>query len=372
MIPFVSVIVVSYNSRAHLPGCLDSLARQTWPRHRFEVIVVDNASTDGSAALARSLAPWARVVPAGGNLGFAGGNAIGLEQAHGSVIALLNADAVASPEWLQVSVTALMAADDRVAGIAAKLVFHDRPEILNSTGLVLYQDGRGGDRGFREPDRGQFDQADEVFGPCGAAAVYRRDALDEVGFLDRRLFMYYEDLDLAWRLRRRGWRFRYEPRAVVRHVHCGSSGEGSPFFCEHVERSRLRATLVNADMGPVLWTALGLPLRIARSVWRLARRQTTPAHVRAMLRAGWGGLLELPWALHDRYRERRAARVPERALTGWMLSRPRKGTETCASSSMDWPPSSLAPASAATSPTCSTPWIASGGAIPSPASRPAA
>ncbi|HEY8506471.1 MAG TPA: glycosyltransferase family 2 protein, partial [Gemmataceae bacterium] len=243
----VTVIVVNYNGRAYLDACLASLRAQSLPAHRFEVVVVDNGSRDGSAEWLRRAWPGVTVVEAGANLGFAGGNNAGMDRAHGRLFALLNNDAVADPFWLE---EMLRAAGVRTAGVAAKLVFLAEPGVIDSAGLRLLRDGRGKDVGFREPDRGQFERPREVFGGCGAGVLLRADALDDGGRLDERLFMYYEDLDLAWRCRLGGGRFAYAPRAVVRHVHCGSSGAGSPFVRFHVERNRALAGARNGD--PVL------------------------------------------------------------------------------------------------------------------------
>src|SRR5205814_8694645 len=96
------------------------------------------------------------------------------------------------------------------------------------------------------------DEPAEVFGACGASVLLRRAMLDDVGFFDERLFMYCEDLDLAWRARSRGWRFRYTPRSVVYHVHCGSSGEWSPFPLYYAERNPVFVNLKNAPLGLAL------------------------------------------------------------------------------------------------------------------------
>jgi len=109
--------------------------------------------------------------------------------------------------------------------------------------------------------------------------------LEDVGGFDERLFMYYEDLDLAWRARRRGWRFVYEPRAVVHHAHCASSGEWSPFFCFHVERNRALVNWKNNSPIVALLVTLGLPLRVARSWWRVLLGKQTTAHGWAYCRA---------------------------------------------------------------------------------------
>src|SRR5436309_3434996 len=168
--PLASVIVVNFNGRHHLAECLRALAHQTLPAHQFEVILVDNGSTDGSIEFVRRRFPRVRVVPLPENLGFAAGNNRGLAHATGRFIALLNNDTAADPRWLGAMLEALT--DDPAAGgVACKIRFHHDPATLNSAGLMLYRDGRGGDRGFRQADAGQFDRPDEVFGACGAAML---------------------------------------------------------------------------------------------------------------------------------------------------------------------------------------------------------
>lgn len=314
----MSVLIVNYNGRRHLDACLGALAAQELPRHRFEVIVVDNASADGSVEHLRRHHPWARTVALSRNLGFTGGNRAALDIARGNLIALLNNDTVAHSGWLSASVRAL-GDDPKVGGVAAKLLLHREPGVLNSAGLFLLRDGRGFDRGFREPDRGQYERPEEVFGACGAAMLLRRELLADVGFFDPRYFMYYEDLDLAWRARLRGWKFVYEPRAVVEHVHCATAGEASPLFCFHVERNRVLTGLKNAPPALAAWGLAGLALRVVRMVWRVTarrgRQRWSLAHGRSVVGAFASCLALLPAGLIDRYRIRVARRqVPDSAL----------------------------------------------------------
>jgi GT2 family glycosyltransferase len=113
-------------------------------------------------------------------------------------------------------------------------------DIVNNAGSCLFQDGSAGDRGFLERDLGQFDEPDEVFAWCGGAVLLRADYLADVGTFDERFFLYYEDTDLSWRGRRKGWRYQYVPDSVVRHEHAASSGGAeSPFFRFNVDRNRL-------------------------------------------------------------------------------------------------------------------------------------
>jgi len=305
--PLASVIVVNYNGRHHLAECLHALANQTLPAGEFEVILVDNGSTDGSVEFVRREFPRVRIVPLNRNVGFAAGNNVGYSHARGRFIALLNNDTAADPRWLAAMLRA-MDGHPEAGGIACKIRFHHDPATLNSTGLMLYRDGRGGDRGFRQIDVGQFEQVEEVFGACGAAMLLRRELIDGVGLFDERLFMYYEDLDLAWRARLRGWRFLYAPDAVVRHVHCGSSGEWSPFFRFHVERNRVLVNVKNAPLFLALAVLIGFFARAGRGWWYVLRGRFRAADGWAYVKAAVSLLTLLPYAVAERYRVRTAHR----------------------------------------------------------------
>lgn len=128
-------------------------------------------------------------------------------------------------------------------------------DIVNNAGSCLFQDGSAGDRGFLERDLGQYAEADEVFAWCGGAVLLRAAYLVDVGTFDERYFLYYEDTDLSWRGRRRGWRYQYVPGSVVRHEHAASSGAGSEFFRFHVDRNRF-ITLAKHAPGPMLLNTL--------------------------------------------------------------------------------------------------------------------
>jgi len=194
-------------------------------------------------------------------------------------------------------------------------------DVINNVGSNLYRAGFGGDRGFLEPDRGQYEDPAEVFAWCGGAVLLRQEYLDSVGVFDERLFLYYEDTDLSWRGRLQGWRYVYEPRALVRHRHAQSSGVGSPVFRFHTERNRL---LVLAKCAParLAWRAgLGEVKRTALAnlrglVWRplTLRMPDRPeaAHRRRVL----GSYLSLlPGVLRDRWMMDR--RVTRRSLMAW-------------------------------------------------------
>jgi N-acetylglucosaminyl-diphospho-decaprenol L-rhamnosyltransferase len=188
--------------------------------------------------------------------------------------------------------------------------------------LSLSWNGYGEDRGFRNPDKGQFDEPAEVFGGCGAGVLLRRAMLEDVGLFDESLFMYYEDLDLAWRARLRGWRFVYEPMAEVRHVHCGSSIERSPFFCFHDERNRVLVNVKNNAPASALYTLFGFFAHAART-WRdVIGGRLSIAHGRAYFRATLSLAHLLPHAIAERYRIRHVRRrAPDAAIRDFI--RPR-------------------------------------------------
>ncbi len=200
-----------------LDSCLGSLRRQKYPK--TEVLVVDDASTDESVALVRSRYPDVRLITLAQNCGFAAAANVGMSLAAGEIIALLNNDAEADPEWLLELVKALE--EDPLAGIAtSKVLLYDRRDIIHSAGDLLRRDGLPGNRGVWERDYGQYDEPGYVFGGCGAAVAYRREMLEDIGLFDERFGSYLEDVDLAWRARLAGWRCLYVPAALVRHAPC--------------------------------------------------------------------------------------------------------------------------------------------------------
>lgn len=258
----VSVLVVNYNGAKYLPDCLTALERQSVPRQRFEVIVVDNHSADVSVNVILTQFPWVKLIPLDYNSGFADGNNIAARHALGSTLILLNNDTIPDPFWLEELLR--VAAEHPNAAVASKLVFAHDPTTINSAGLFLLRDGRGADRGFREPDQGQYEREEPVFAGCGAAILLPKPP-DGEPLLDARYFVYYEDLDAGWRRRLAGLPCVYAPRSLVRHVHGGAAGDQSPLFWFSVERNRALTALRNADAFLALWCGIGLFAKVAQA-----------------------------------------------------------------------------------------------------------
>jgi hypothetical protein len=217
----ISVIVLNYNGKGFLNSCLSSLASQTYSD--FEVIVVDNGSRDGSPEYIEENYPWVRLAKNDENLGFAGGTNVGIRAAKGEFIITLNNDSRADSRFIEELIKPM--ADPEVGVCAAKMLFPDGR--INSAGICISRSGAAWDRGMFEPDRGQYEFVEEVFGACAGAALYRREMLDEIGLFDEDFFLYLEDVDLAFRARLAGWKCLYVPGARVIHHHGGTAGVGS-------------------------------------------------------------------------------------------------------------------------------------------------
>ena len=235
----VSVIVVNWNRRELLRACLASLAAQTYAP--LEVVLVDNGSTDGSAEMAEAefggrLALTVFRSPV--NLGFCAGNNRGIERARGELIALLNNDAEAGPEWAA-ELAAVFEGRPEVGMAASKILVHEDPKRIDKVGHLIYLDGQNRGRGTGQIDRGQFDRAEEVLWPDGCAAMYRRAMLDEIGLFDEDFFAYADDAELGLRARIAGWRCMYVPGAVVRHHRGSSLGLLSSRRLQLIERNRI-------------------------------------------------------------------------------------------------------------------------------------
>ncbi|MCP4211331.1 MAG: glycosyltransferase family 2 protein [Halieaceae bacterium] len=217
-----AVIIPNWNGKQYLRVCLDSLRRQTHPD--FAVIVVDNGSADGSLEMLRAHYPEVAVLELDDNYGFVIASNRGAEIADADVLVMLNNDTEAEPRWLEALCRSL--AEHPEAGSAAsKMLLFDRRDTLHSAGDTIGAGFMPQNRGVWEVDEGQYDEEIDIFGPCGGAAAYRKEAWEQVGGFDERLFMYLEDVDIAWRLQEAGWRSVFAAEARVYH-HLSATGGG--------------------------------------------------------------------------------------------------------------------------------------------------
>jgi len=242
------------------------------------VLVVDNASSDDTATVLAERYPSVRVLTSPHNAGFAGGVALALEHVTTPAVVLLNNDAAVRPGWLAALLTEF--GEPAVAAVTSRLVLPDGR--LNSAGGTLTRNGYGHDIGFGEHDGPAFDTPTEVAYGCGAALALRLSAVREVGGVDPRFFLYYEDVDLSWRLRLAGHRIVYAPRAVVVHEHSASVGEFSLLHTYQTERNRLATLVICATAGLAVRMVLRFPLTtvsVARHDSRAKAWQRVRAYV---------------------------------------------------------------------------------------------
>ena len=267
------MVVVTYRGAHLLPECLDSLDRQTVPH---ELLVVDNASTDGSAALLRRRLRPGQVLTLPTNTGFAGGVAAALPQVRTRYLALLNDDAAADPDWLELLLGA--ARDDPGAAAWTSLMESAaQPGSVNNLGAGVDRQWYGVDVDAGRDISTLGPQIRDVFGFCGGAALLRTAAVRAVGGFPAAFFLYYEDLDTSWRLRLAGWAIRAVPRSRVVHRHAATSDPTSELFHLHNERNRLWTLARNAP-GAVYASALArFVLTTASLAARRVLRRPVPA-----------------------------------------------------------------------------------------------
>jgi GT2 family glycosyltransferase/glycosyltransferase involved in cell wall biosynthesis len=265
----VSVVVVNYKGADDTITCLQGLADVDWPAERLELVVVDNASGDGSVERIRAAVPHAVVVASRENTGFAGGCNLGVEHATGQYVAFLNNDARPDRAWVREAVQVLDR-DRGVGAVACKVLDWEGTHVDYVDGSMTWY-GMGYKREVTRPDTGEWDVPKDVLFGTGAAMFVRAELFRSVGGFDERFFMFFEDVDLGWRLNLLGHRVRYVPTSVAFHKHHASMtsiGQWREFFLH--ERNALMSVYKNyeqATLDAVLPAAMALAVRrgIARA-----------------------------------------------------------------------------------------------------------
>lgn len=298
-----SVVIPNWNGLRFLKTCLDALERQTYPH--VEIIIADNASTDGSQAFIREHYPQVHLVELPTNRGFTGACNAGINAATGEFISLLNNDTEVDSRWVETVVDAF-ARHPEVGSVASKMMLFEKRDHIHTAGDFFTLDGRAGNRGVWQKDEGQYDKEEYVFSACGGSSAYRRTMLDEIGILDDDFFFSGEDVDLGWRAQLAGWRCLYTPLAIVYH-HLSATG-GGVTASYHDGRNLIYILVKNYPSE--LWRKHGGKIlraqgKLAFEALRAWRGEAARARLRGML----AGIWNLPKMLHKRgeiQRERRA------------------------------------------------------------------
>jgi GT2 family glycosyltransferase len=307
--PAVSIVIPHWNGRHHLDDCLSSLRRQSFSD--FEIILVDNGSTDGSQATVRRCYPEVRLIELEENRGFTGACNAGYAVSQGEIVVLLNNDTEAEEGWLA-AVTQAFNNHPHVGMVASKMLLFDRRDHLHTAGDFYRLDGIPGNRGVWQPDVGQYEQAEVVFSACGGAAAYRRTMLEEIGFLDDDFYFSCEDVDMGWRANLAGWQVLYVPTAVVYHKLKATGGSVTGSYYD------------GRNFLYLIWK--NYPLSLLRRYWRhvlRAQLDITWAAVRAWrgeaARARLRGQLAGLWGIFKMWPKRRQVqalrRVDDESLT---------------------------------------------------------
>lgn len=300
--PRLSIAIPTWNGKHHLELCLPSLRKQTF--RDFEVIIIDNGSTDGTVEWLRAEYPDMRVIALPRNIGVTAAFNIGVRECRGEYLVLLNNDTEAEPNWLEELVR--VAEKYPTAGaVASKMKVWDDRTLIHTAGDFYTISGRPGNRGVWQKDDGRFDQEEWVFGACGGAALYRTELFEEIGEFDEGLESYLEDIDLAWRAQLAGYGAVFAPNAIVYHKISATGGGAFASFYNgrnwiYVLVKNMPTNLLKQHWGAILreqfkvtWDAL--------KAWR-------GDAARARLRGQLAGLVALPKLLRWR-REVQAKRT---------------------------------------------------------------
>ena len=288
----------------------------------MEIIVVDNASVDGSVEFIRSNYPQVTLIQLDENQGFTGACNLGMAASSGEFVGLLNNDTQVTPEWAVQAVSGFTH-HERVGSVASKMLLFEDRQRIHTAGDLFSVSGCAINRGVWQLDEGQYDQVEHVFSACGGAAIYRRDMLLDVGLLDNDFYFSYEDVDLGWRAQLRGWSCLYIPQAIVYH-HLSATGGG--VTASYYGGRNLIYVLVK-NVPTFVWRHYGYA--ILKHQWSLfweALKAWRGSAARAKLRGMLMGLITLHVFLGKRRNIQQQRTVSERDIMSTLVR--SAGTDT--------------------------------------------
>jgi GT2 family glycosyltransferase len=278
----VTVIIPSLNGYYLLAECIPALLHQTYKD--FQVIVIDNGSTDGTVPRLKDEYPQVKIIENSVNTGFATAVNQGILNSDSPFVVTLNNDVVVDADWLECLMDAIER-DPQIGMCASKLVFWDEPSIINSSGICVDRAGIVWDRDGGLLDSPLTVSKLDVFGPCAGAALYKREMLDKIGIFDEAYFAYFEDVDLAWRAQAAGWRCHYIHTARGRHHHSSTSVKGSRFKNYQLGKNKVRLILKNYPFKLLWWY---IPLVIIYDIFGILYQLAVYKNIDT-LRGRWAG-----------------------------------------------------------------------------------
>lgn len=301
----VSVIIVTYNSAEYISKCLSCLKRQTFGD--FEVVIVDNASSDKTIELSRVGFPEAKIIELGENIGFAEAHNIALDACDCEFIATLNPDAFPESDWLS-ELVAVIETDARCGSAASSMLIESDPARLESAGVGVVKNASAKLLKNRE-NYSDKSQTEEVFSPSGGAALFRRSMIDEVGFFEKAFFMYYEEVDLAFRARSKGWKCLLAPRARCHHA----SAQKRAQKIYYLQRNRLLTIVRCWPLWLIVKNLHAIILYNILSFWGAVLFERNSSAIKAR----FDFLKMFPAAIKHRFKKRQVMSVSE--LEKWLM-----------------------------------------------------
>jgi GT2 family glycosyltransferase len=282
--PLVSIITVNFNQTAVTLDFLDSVRAQRYPH--FEVIVVDNGSTEPPGAVLQEHYPEVLYLETGRNLGFSGGNNVGLRAARGAYFLLVNNDTVLTPDMIDTLLQHFQS-DPSIGMVCPLIRYHDRPDLIQYAGYTRMNPltARNKTIGQFDLDRGQYRQPASTWFAHGAAMFTSREVVEKAGMMPEEYFLYYEELDWSANIREAGYRIDLEPRAIIFHKESLSVGKLSTTKTYYMTRNRILFMRRHASWWSLLiflvyFGVVVVPVHTARFLLRGQRE-----HLRAFYRA---------------------------------------------------------------------------------------
>jgi len=281
----ISAIIVNWNGKKHLSYCLSSLEKIDYPN--FEVILVDNGSTDGSVEYVEKNFSQVKIIRNQKNLGFAEANNIGAKEARGEYLLFLNNDTRVIPNFLD-KLVLRMEEDATIGMCQGKLLLMDEPGKLDVLGGYLTSTGFLKHIGLNGTDRGQYNQEREIFSPRGACMMIQHSLFERLGGFDKDFFAYFEETDLAWRVWLAGYRIVYIPQSVVYHkVGATTQSLSFSFIQYHSYKNRIRSLIKNLELKN-LFLLLSFHIFLCLALVFISLLCLKPKRARAISRAiGW-------------------------------------------------------------------------------------